>query len=183
VIIITFLILLSFYCVLGFKLEHESVYDFPVKIGGREVNLEIYKESGASVLLIVNVNSKCIHANEQFQLLKRLHDKYHSDGLTVLGFPGNEFGQEEDKDAHESHYGVLPFPMFNHVTVNGADAHPLFKHLKGATGGKERTSLPPSLPPPSHPHALTKVQSLLPSRAISRPRNKVELPQVPHLCP
>jgi glutathione peroxidase len=63
-----------------------------------------------------------------------LHEKYGAEGLSVLGFPCNQFGQQEPGGAKEigqfcqSNYGVA-FPMFAKIDVNGADAHPLYKFL------------------------------------------------------
>jgi glutathione peroxidase len=63
-----------------------------------------------------------------------LYGKYRDQGLTVLGFPCNQFGQQEPGDADEigqfcqSNYGVR-FPMFAKIDVNGPNAHPLYRYL------------------------------------------------------
>lgn len=95
------------------------------------------------VLLIVNTASEC-GFTPQLEGLQKLYDKYHDQGLEVLGFPCNQFGKQEPGTEEEiSHfcqknYGVT-FPMFCKVEVNGENAHPLFKHLtskkKGLLGG------------------------------------------------
>ena len=66
---------------------------------------------------------------------KRLYDKLEPQGLTVLGFPCNQFGSQEPGNADEigafceKNYGVT-FPMFAKIDVNGDNAHPLYKYLK-----------------------------------------------------
>ncbi len=67
--------------------------------------------------------------------LEKLYEKLHGDGLTVLGFPCNQFGHQEPGDESEigafcqKNYGVS-FPMFAKIDVNGDNAHPLYKYLK-----------------------------------------------------
>jgi len=85
------------------------------------------------VLLIVNVASECGYT-KQYKGLQKLHEKYADKGLRVLGFPCNQFGnqepgdEEEIKEFCESNYGV-EFDMFSKIKVNGEDAHPLYKYL------------------------------------------------------
>jgi glutathione peroxidase len=89
------------------------------------------------VLLIVNTASYCGFA-PQFEGLEALYAKYSARGLVVLGFPSNDF-QQEDPDAKKTAdvcfntYGVK-FPMFTAVPVRGAGAHPLYRQLAQATG-------------------------------------------------
>ena len=89
------------------------------------------------VLLIVNTASYCGFTG-QFKGLETLNEKYAPRGLVVMGFPSNDFRQE-DADARKTAevcfntYGVK-FPMFAAVKVRGADAHPLFAALAQATG-------------------------------------------------
>jgi len=89
------------------------------------------------VLLIVNTASYCGFTS-QFEGLQSLQAAYAGRGLTVLGFPSNDFRQE-DADARKTAavcfdtYGVK-FPMFTPVRVRGAQAHPLFAELARATG-------------------------------------------------
>ncbi len=114
-----------------------SVYDFEaVDIKGRQVNLGDYQ---GKVLLIVNTASKC-GFTPQFAGLEELYEKYRERGLTVLGFPCNQFGNQDPGSNDDiasfcqMNYGVS-FPMFAKIDVNGANTHPLFQHLKNAAPG------------------------------------------------
>ena len=114
-----------------------SVFDFSAhRLAGEPVSLADY---AGKVLLIVNTASKC-GFTPQYAGLQGLHERFHDQGLVVMGFPCNQFGQQEPGDSQdiarfcETSFGV-GFPMFQKVDVNGADAHPLFKHLKSAAPG------------------------------------------------
>ena len=114
-----------------------SVYDFQAaSLDGKQIDLG---DSRGKVLLIVNTASES-GFTPQYKGLEALHRRYAAQGLAVLGFPCNQFGkQEPGTEAEigafcEKHYGVS-FPMFAKVEVNGDDAHPLFKHLKGEAPG------------------------------------------------
>jgi glutathione peroxidase len=114
-----------------------TVYELSAKsLSGAPVSFADY---AGKVLLIVNTASKC-GFTPQYTGLQKLHEKYHDQGLVVMGFPCNQFGHQEPGGSEdiasfcESNYGV-GFPMFAKVDVNGADAHPLFKHLKSAAPG------------------------------------------------
>ena len=114
-----------------------SIYEFAVDdIHGKKVKLSRYRDR---VLLIVNTASKC-GFTPQYKGLETLYTKYHKKGLDVLGFPCNQFGAQEpgteDEIAQfcELNFGVT-FPMFAKVDVNGDDAAPLFKYLKGEKPG------------------------------------------------
>ncbi len=91
------------------------------------------------VLLVVNTASAC-GFTPQYAGLQALHERHGAQGLTVLGFPCNQFGAQEPGDAAqigafcERHYGV-GFPMMAKVDVNGANAAPLFRWLKGQAPG------------------------------------------------
>jgi glutathione peroxidase len=108
-----------------------SVYSFSAKtISGKEVSMEEYN---GKVLMIVNTASKC-GFTPQYQELQELYEKYKDRGFSVLGFPCNQFmnqepGTEEEIESFcQVNYGVT-FPMFEKVDVNGKDAHPLFVYL------------------------------------------------------
>jgi glutathione peroxidase len=115
----------------------DSVHDFSVTtIMGLPKSLADYK---GKVLLIVNTASKC-GLTGQYAGLQTLYDAYQDKGLEILGFPCNQFGQQEPGSNEEIqnfcqvNYGVT-FPMFDKIDVNGRDEHPLYEHLKAAAPG------------------------------------------------
>ncbi|MFD4932274.1 glutathione peroxidase [Peribacillus butanolivorans] len=108
-----------------------SIYEFEVKkINGETVSLEEYK---GKVMIIVNTASKC-GFSPQYDDLQSLYIQYKEDGLVILGFPCNQFLNQEPGDDLEIdsycklNHGVT-FPMFAKVNVNGKDAHPLFSYI------------------------------------------------------
>ncbi|MFO1396324.1 MAG: glutathione peroxidase [Burkholderiales bacterium] len=114
-----------------------NVYDFTVKdIAGKPVKLERYR---GQVLLVVNVASEC-GFTPQYKGLEALYQRYRARGLTILGFPCNQFGGQEpgtEKEIAqfcELNYGVT-FPLFAKIDVNGSDAAPLYKYLKAEKPG------------------------------------------------
>src|SRR3954465_5300297 len=114
-----------------------SIYDIPVTaIDGTTTTLEPYR---GQVLLIVNVASKC-GFTPQYTGLETLYRRYHTRGLTVLGFPSDQFGNQEPGNEDEIRnfcsltYDVT-FPMFAKIDVNGAKTHPLYKFLKHEAKG------------------------------------------------
>ena len=114
-----------------------SIYDFPLEtIDGKVTSLEPYR---GKALLIVNVASKC-GLTPQYTGLEAMHEHLAPRGFSVLGFPCNQFGGQEPGSEQEIEtfcsmtYGVT-FPMFGKVDVNGAEAHPLWKHLKAERPG------------------------------------------------
>jgi glutathione peroxidase len=114
-----------------------SIYDFSVNsIEGQPVDLSTYK---GKVVLIVNTASQC-GFTPQYQGLQALYTQYADRGLVILGFPCNQFGQQEPGTASEiqsfceTRFGVT-FPLFEKVDVNGKDAHPLFQYLTKAAPG------------------------------------------------
>lgn len=109
-----------------------NIYDFDVlDINGQKVSLNKYKNN---VMLIVNVASKCGYTN-QYQDLQKLYIKYKDQGLSILGFPCNQFFYEEPKSEKEildfcqTKYNVT-FDMFSKIKVNTVNATPLYKYLK-----------------------------------------------------
>lgn len=114
-----------------------TVYDFnAVTIDGRQVSLETYR---GKVLLIVNTASKC-GFTPQYEGLETLYNTYKDRGFTILGFPCNQFADQEPGSNDEIanfcrvNYGVS-FPMFAKIEVNGDNAHPLYKYLKKEVPG------------------------------------------------
>jgi len=123
--------------------DMKTLYDFNVlDIDGNAVSLEQY---AGKVLLIVNVASKCGFTH-QYADLQALYEKYAGEGFVVLGFPANNFMNQEPGNNAEIKgfcsltYGVS-FPMFGKISVKGKDIHPLYefltdKELHPETGGK-----------------------------------------------
>jgi glutathione peroxidase len=114
-----------------------SVYDFSARtIDGKTRTLADFK---GKVLLVVNTASQC-GFTPQYAGLEALHKKYAKRGFAVLGFPSNQFGQQEPgpeseiAEFCERNFGVT-FPMFSKIDVNGANAHPLYKYLTSAKKG------------------------------------------------
>jgi glutathione peroxidase len=114
-----------------------GIVDFSVKAAdGSPVDLRAY---AGRVLLIVNTASKC-GFTPQYEGLEALHRRYEGQGLTVLGFPCNQFGAQEPGDAAEianfcSLTYDVSFPVMAKVDVNGDDAEPLFQWLKAQAPG------------------------------------------------
>jgi glutathione peroxidase len=109
-----------------------TLHDFRMKrLEGGELNLETLR---GRVALVVNVASKC-GFTPQYEGLQKLQEQYAAQGLTVLGFPCNQFGAQEPGSPEEiqtfctDNYGVT-FPMFAKLEVNGAGAHELYQWLK-----------------------------------------------------
>ena len=111
----------------------QSLYEIAVKdIDGHGGTLAPYR---GRVLLIVNVASACGYT-PQYQGLQALFQKYEKQGLTVLGFPCNQFGAQESgtnaeiKEFCSVNFHVT-FPMFDKIAVNGPQRHPLYVALAG----------------------------------------------------
>jgi glutathione peroxidase len=119
-----------------------NIYDFTVRtIEGAERQLSVY---AGEVLLIVNVASRC-GFTPQYTGLEALYRRYHDQGFEVLGFPCDQFGQQEPgSEAEIREFCTLiyhvSFPLFAKLEVNGAGAHPLFKYLRHARRGLIGTS-------------------------------------------
>lgn len=98
--------------------------------------LETFKDN---VLLIVNTASRC-GFTPQYRELEQLYREYKERGFVVLGFPCNQFGQQEPGSSREittfceSNYQIS-FPLFEKIDVNGKHAHPLYQFLKAEAPG------------------------------------------------
>ncbi|PVY75354.1 glutathione peroxidase [Tamilnaduibacter salinus] len=115
----------------------ESLYEIEVDdIRGQRRTLADYQ---GKVLLIVNTASKC-GFTPQFEGLQSLHEELGDRGFEVLGFPCNQFMNQDPAENGEIsefcslNYGV-DFPMFSKIDVNGPDAHPLYQYLKRQAKG------------------------------------------------
>ncbi len=115
----------------------DDIYHHRVhSLEGEEVSLDRFR---GQVLLIVNVASKC-GFTPQYAGLEDLHQRFSPRGFSVLGFPCNQFGQQEPGDAAEirrfcSTIWPVSFPLFAKIDVNGPDAHPLYRQLREAAPG------------------------------------------------
>jgi glutathione peroxidase len=108
-----------------------TIYDIPVTaLDGSAATLRDFE---GKVLLVVNVASKC-GLTPQYAGLEQLHEKFGERGFAVLGFPCNQFGEQEPGTPDEiqsfcdTTYGVT-FPLFEKIEVNGAGRHPLYAVL------------------------------------------------------
>ncbi|WP_340374486.1 glutathione peroxidase [Streptomyces sp. SS7] len=111
-----------------------SLYDIPVRtLAGEPGDLSRYR---GTALLVVNVASRC-GRTPQYAALEELHRRYGPRGFAVLGFPCNQFGQQEPGTPQEirefcsTEYDVT-FPLFEKVDVNGVRRHPLYALLTAA---------------------------------------------------
>ena len=114
-----------------------TVHDFTVKTAsGDDVSLNDY---AGDVLLIVNTASKCGFTS-QFEGLENLYQQYKDQGLTVIGFPSNQFKNQdpgtndEIQEFCKLNYGVT-FPVMAKIDVNGENEDPLYTFLKKEKGG------------------------------------------------
>ncbi|WP_291653936.1 glutathione peroxidase [Clostridium sp.] len=109
-----------------------SFYDYSAKnIDGKEINMSDYK---GKVVLVVNTASKC-GFTPQLKDLEELNKDYKDLGVEILGFPCNQFLNQEPGDNEEVknfcqiNYGVT-FNIFEKIDVNGSNTHPIYKYLK-----------------------------------------------------
>ncbi|HET6719796.1 MAG TPA: glutathione peroxidase [Rhodocyclaceae bacterium] len=114
-----------------------TLYDFSARrLAGDDESLSIYRDK---LVMVVNVASRCGYT-PQYAGLEKLWQDFGPRGLTILGFPCNQFGAQEPGDEAEiaafcsSVYGVT-FPLFAKIEVNGSATHPLYAWLKNACPG------------------------------------------------
>jgi len=114
-----------------------SLYDINIEtIRGEKKDLSEYR---GKVMLIVNTASKC-GFTPQYKGLQRLHEQYGDRGLAVLGFPSNQFANQEPDDEAtiarncELNHGVT-FPLHAKIQVRGRGIHPLYSHLTKSARG------------------------------------------------
>ena len=115
----------------------DNFYQFTARsLQGNEVSMDTYK---GKVVLVVNTASKC-GLTPQYEGLENLYREYKDRGLVILGFPCNQFGNQEPGSEKEIievcqiNYGVS-FPMFSKIEVNGDNAHPIYKYLRNRLPG------------------------------------------------
>ena len=114
-----------------------TLYDFTVKDSkGNDINLSIYQ---GKPVVIVNTASKCGLVG-QYEELETLYETYQDKGLEIIGFPCNQFANQESGSNDEIqsfcklNYGVT-FPVMAKIDVNGDNEHPLYTFLKSQKGG------------------------------------------------
>lgn len=118
-------------------MKNSEFYQLSAKnLAGKEINMEAYE---GKTVLVVNTASKC-GLTPQYEGLQKMYEKYKDQGLVVLGFPCNQFGNQEPGDEKSIAEGCLvnygvSFPMFSKIEVNGENTHPIFKYLKNKLRG------------------------------------------------
>ena len=138
--------LMATMCVMGVSAQKKAcdgaccgekgIYDIQVKNdAGKDVSLADYK---GKVLLIVNTATRC-GFTPQYNELEALYEKYHAEGLEVLDFPCNQFGEQAPGSIQEIHQFCtanfnIQFPQFDKIDVNGVNESPLFTYLKSQKG-------------------------------------------------
>ncbi len=115
----------------------DNIFAFNVTdINGQNVALESFR---GNILLIVNTASRC-GFTPQYEGLETLQQQFKAKGFTVLGFPCNQFGQQEPGNSQEIaqfcdlNYHIS-FPLFEKIDVNGPQSHPLYQYLKAQVPG------------------------------------------------
>ena len=114
------------------SLPAQEIYKFKVQNdAGKEVSLQEYK---GKVLLIVNTATRC-GFTPQYKELEALYAAYHEQGLEILDFPCNQFGEQAPGTIEEIHQFCtanfdIKFPQFDKIDVNGKNEHPLYRYLK-----------------------------------------------------
>lgn len=115
----------------------KNFYEFEAKdLRGENTRMSKFQNK---TVLVVNTASKC-GFTPQFKGLENLYEKYKDKGLVVLGFPCNQFANQEPGDEKAIAEGCVldynvSFPMFSKVNVNGDEAHPIYKFLKNELTG------------------------------------------------
>lgn len=119
------------------QIANQDFYNLTAKTSdGRQISFSAFE---GKVVLIVNTATKCGFA-PQFKELEMLHQKYKDKGLVIIGFPCNQFLNQEpiDDDAMrnvcELNFGVT-FQLMEKCDVNGSNTHTVFKYLKSELGG------------------------------------------------
>lgn len=115
-----------------------KIHEFTVPALGGKSEIRLADHQGR-VLLLVNTASQC-GFTPQYDGLEELHRRFGEKGLSVIGFPCDQFGHQEPGSAEEiadfcrKNHGVT-FPLSEKIEVNGKDAHPLWKYLRASRKG------------------------------------------------
>ena len=137
--IISVLLLLTVVVLVSAQNKPKNLYDFTVTdIDGKKFDLSQFK---GKKVMIVNVASKC-GLTPQYELLQELYDEYKNKGLVIIGFPANNFKDQEPGSNREikefctRNYGVT-FPMMEKISVAGSNQAPIYRWLtKKSENGK-----------------------------------------------
>ena len=112
-------------------MQTQTIYQFKTKtLNGKNFD---FKQLKGKKVLFVNTASKC-GLTPQYKDLQKIYDNYKGQNFTIIGFPANNFGQQEpgtDTEIAtfcEQNYGVT-FPMMNKISVKGDDMHPIYQFL------------------------------------------------------
>ena len=116
----------------------QNLYDFSVKDYKNNI-IPLSKYSNSKVILVVNVASYWGLTNKNYKELQYLYNKYKSDGFMVIGFPSNQFGNQEPKSNEEIQRFIsnknVTFPVFGKIDVNGKYEDPVYSFLKKNKAG------------------------------------------------
>lgn len=119
------------------QITNQDFYNLTAKTSdGKDVSFSAFE---GKVVLIINTATKCGFA-PQFKELEMLHQKYKDKGLVIIGFPCNQFlnqepiNDQEMQNVCELNFGVT-FQLMEKCDVNGSNTHPVFKYLKSELGG------------------------------------------------
>lgn len=118
--------------------ECSPLLDFDVRSLNNKAEVNLCEAYQGKVIMIVNTASRCAYT-DQYESLEKLYQQYKDEGLVVLGFPSNDFGQQEPGNEYQiksfcrTTYGVQ-FPMFAKTRVSERYADPLYKRLASVAG-------------------------------------------------
>ncbi len=118
--------------------ECSDLLDFDLRSLNEKNVVNLCEAYQGKVILVVNTASKCAYT-DQYESLEKLYELYRDEGLVVLGFPSNDFGQQEPGNEYQikefcrTTYGVN-FPMFGKTRVSAGNADPLYQALGRAAG-------------------------------------------------
>ncbi len=136
----SWLLLLALVVAMPVSAACPPLLDFELRRLASSERVRLCEAFAGRVLLVVNTASQC-GFTPQYEGLEALHRRLADRGFAVLGFPSNDFmgqepgSEEEIAEFCRTQYGV-EFPMFEKIRVRGQDAHPFYKALTEAAGGK-----------------------------------------------
>ena len=132
------LILIAFSTHQVYAKDCSPLLDFNVRSLNEKTEVNLCEAYQGKVIMVVNTASRCAYT-DQYESLETLYRQYKDEGLVVLGFPSNDFGQQEPGNEYQiktfcrTTYGVQ-FPMFAKTRVSDRNADPLYQRLADAAG-------------------------------------------------